>query len=68
MSDLLEGLLDDLRAEGDQLSATVERLGPDGWQNQTPAPGWTVATQVAHFMYGMVGHDKSPFTRIPNSG
>jgi uncharacterized protein (TIGR03084 family) len=51
MSDLLHGLLDDLQAEGDQLSATVDRLGPDGWENQTPAPRWTVATQVVHLMW-----------------
>ena len=51
MTDLLEGLLDDLTAEGDQLRATVERLGPDGWTRATPAPGWTVATQVVHLMW-----------------
>src|ERR1700754_1876793 len=51
MADLLPGLLDDLQAEGDQLSNTVERLGPDGWTRQTPAPGWTVATQVVHLMW-----------------
>src|SRR4051812_47496140 len=51
MSSLLLGLLDDLRAEGDQLAATVDRLGPDGWTRQTPAPGWTVATQVVHLMW-----------------
>ena len=51
MTDLLQGLLDDLTAEGDQLRATVERLGPDGWTRPTPAPGWTVATQVAHLLW-----------------
>jgi uncharacterized protein (TIGR03084 family) len=51
MTDLLQGLLDDLRAEGDQLSETVDRLGPEGWDHQTPAPGWTVATQVVHLMW-----------------
>jgi uncharacterized protein (TIGR03084 family) len=51
MSDLLDGLLDDLRAEGDQLRSTVDRLGPEGWQSRTPAPGWTVATQVVHLMW-----------------
>jgi uncharacterized protein (TIGR03084 family) len=51
MTDLLQGLLDDLTAEGDQLRATVERLGPDGWTRTTPAPGWTVATQVAHLLW-----------------
>ncbi len=51
MSDLLTGLLDDLRAEGDQLRATVDRLGDDGWLRQTPAAGWTVATSVAHLLW-----------------
>ena len=51
MTDLLHGLLDDLTAEGDQLRETVERLGPDGWTPPTPAPGWTVATQVAHLLW-----------------
>jgi uncharacterized protein (TIGR03084 family) len=51
MSDLLDGLLDDLTAEGDQLRDTVERLGPDGWTRATPAPGWTVATAVAHLLW-----------------
>ncbi|QIG45061.1 TIGR03084 family protein [Nocardioides anomalus] len=51
MSDLLTSLLDDLRAETDDLRATVERLGPDGWTTPTPAPDWTVATQVAHLLW-----------------
>jgi uncharacterized protein (TIGR03084 family) len=51
MTDLLQGLLDDLRDEGEQLSGAVDRLGPDGWMRQTPAPGWTVATQVVHLMW-----------------
>jgi uncharacterized protein (TIGR03084 family) len=51
MSDLLTGLLNDLQAETDELRATVGRLGPDGWTRPTPAPGWTVATQVAHLLW-----------------
>jgi uncharacterized protein (TIGR03084 family) len=51
MTDLLTGLLDDLQAEGDQLRATVDRLGDEGWQAQTPAEGWTVATTVAHLLW-----------------
>lgn len=51
MSDLLRGLLDDLAAETDALRETVERLGADGWLRPTPAPGWTVATQVAHLLW-----------------
>ncbi len=50
-ADLLGGLLADLTAEGDQLRATVDRLGTDGWTAPTPAPGWTVATQVVHLMW-----------------
>ena len=50
-ADLLGGLLADLTAEGDQLRATVERLGEDGWTRPTPAAGWTVATQVAHLLW-----------------
>ena len=51
MTDLLTALIDDLTAEGDQLRSTVEELGPDGWSLATPAPGWTVATQVAHLLW-----------------
>ncbi len=51
MPSLLTGLLHDLTAESDQLRETVERLGPDGWTWPTPAPGWTVATQVAHLLW-----------------
>ena len=52
MTDLLQGLLDDLAAEGDQLRddrrpARRPRAGP----RPTPAPGWTVATQVAHLLW-----------------
>jgi uncharacterized protein (TIGR03084 family) len=51
MTDLLTGLLDDLQSEGDQLRATVERLGEDGWRTATPAAGWDVATSVAHLLW-----------------
>jgi uncharacterized protein (TIGR03084 family) len=51
VTDLLEGLLSDLTAESNQLRATVERLGVDGWTRDTPAPGWTVATEVAHLLW-----------------
>jgi uncharacterized protein (TIGR03084 family) len=51
VTDLLNGLLADLTAEGDQFRETVERLGADGWTTATPAAGWTVATQVAHLLW-----------------
>lgn len=48
---LLEDLLEDLRAEGDQLYAVVSGLDADGWATPTPAPGWSIATQVAHLVW-----------------
>lgn len=48
---LLDDLLDDLKAEGDRLWSTVAGLDADGWQTPTPAPGWSVATQVAHLLW-----------------
>jgi uncharacterized protein (TIGR03084 family) len=48
---LLDDLLDDLKAEGDRLWSAVAGLDDDGWQTPTPAPGWTVATQVAHLLW-----------------
>jgi len=51
MTDLLEGLLADLGAEGDQLFAAVSGLDDAGWATPTPAAGWTVATQVAHLLW-----------------
>ena len=51
MSELLDGLLADLKAEGDQLWNTVSGVDEEGWRTPTPAPGWTVATQVAHLLW-----------------
>ena len=51
MSQLLDDLLTDLEAEGDQLWSVVSDLDEAGWRTPTPAPGWTVATQVAHLLW-----------------
>jgi uncharacterized protein (TIGR03084 family) len=51
MPDLLDTLLTDLRAEGDQLWSTVSGLDDAGWRTPTPAAGWDVATQVAHLLW-----------------
>lgn len=48
---LLDDLLADLRAEGDQLWSAVSGLDEDGWRRPTPAPGWDVAHQVAHLLW-----------------
>jgi len=50
-NDLLESLLGDLRAEGDQLWNAVASLDESGWRTATPAAGWDVATQIAHLLW-----------------
>ena len=37
-----------LIADGADFDRMVESLTPEQWQRATPAPGWTVAHQVAH--------------------
>jgi uncharacterized protein (TIGR03084 family) len=51
MSDLLDSLLADLKAEGDLLWNAVAGLDESGWRTPTPAAGWDVATQVAHLLW-----------------
>ncbi len=41
-------LLADLAAESDVLDALVSDLGEEQWRTETPAPGWTIADQIAH--------------------
>lgn len=41
-------VVDDLVAEGDEVDRMVASLEPERWAASTPAPGWTVAHQVAH--------------------
>ncbi|BBY81116.1 TIGR03084 family protein [Mycolicibacterium pulveris] len=41
----------DLRAESDELDALVADLTPEQWATATPAPGWTVAHQIAHLLW-----------------
>jgi uncharacterized protein (TIGR03084 family) len=38
----------DLRADGDDIDRLVRDLDPAEWKRPTPAPGWTIAHQVAH--------------------
>lgn len=38
----------DLREEGWELDALVGELSPSGWAKPTPAPGWSLAHQIAH--------------------
>ncbi|QBJ95643.1 TIGR03084 family protein [Rhodococcus sp. ABRD24] len=44
-------IVEDLRAEGDQLDALVADLTDREWATPTPAVGWTVAHQIGHLMW-----------------
>jgi enediyne biosynthesis protein E11 len=47
----LENVFSDLAAEGDELDRLVAGLEPAQWALPTPAPGWTVANQIAHLAF-----------------
>ncbi|MGV9770550.1 TIGR03084 family metal-binding protein [Streptosporangium sp. NPDC003464] len=53
----LEGVLNDLTAEGDELARLVAGLDAEQWRLPTPAPGWTIADQIAHlaFIFRLAG-------------
>ena len=50
MADLSQ-IVDDLRAESDELDALVAALPDDGWATPTPAAGWTIAHQIGHLLW-----------------
>ena len=41
----------DLRAESGELDAIVADLPAERWGEATPAPGWTIAHQIAHLLW-----------------
>ncbi|MDJ0386452.1 TIGR03084 family metal-binding protein [Streptomyces sp. G-G2] len=41
----------DLRAEGDALERLIADVPEAGWAKATPAPGWSVAHQIAHLAW-----------------
>jgi len=41
----------DLRAQSDDLDALVAPLSAERWADPTPAPGWTIAHQIAHLLW-----------------
>jgi enediyne biosynthesis protein E11 len=43
-----QDVIGDLILEGEQVDDMLSGLSPDQWQLPTPAPGWTIAHQVAH--------------------
>ncbi|MFI2379399.1 TIGR03084 family metal-binding protein [Streptomyces sp. NPDC018964] len=44
-------VIDDLRAESDDLDRLVAGAGVEQWGRETPAAGWTVAHQIAHLAW-----------------
>jgi uncharacterized protein (TIGR03084 family) len=46
-----DAVVADLRAESDALDELVADLTDEGWRTPTPAPGWTVAHQIAHLLW-----------------
>jgi uncharacterized protein (TIGR03084 family) len=50
-TDVLHGLLADLRAESAVLDGLVSGLPAEDWARATPAEGWTIAHQIAHLAW-----------------
>jgi uncharacterized protein (TIGR03084 family) len=46
-----DSVVADLRAESDDLDALVADLSVEAWSTGTPAPGWTIAHQIAHLLW-----------------
>lgn len=46
-----DSIIADLRAESDALDGLVAGLDDAGWHVDTPAPGWTIAHQIAHLWW-----------------
>jgi len=51
MSDVLTVVLDDLATESARLDSLVADLPDAAWRLPTPAPGWDIATQIAHLAW-----------------
>ena len=47
----LNAVLADLHAESDDLDQRVAALSTEQWATLTPAPGWTIAHQIAHLAW-----------------
>ena len=47
----LQQIVDDLRAESDELDALVAPLADIDWTAPTPAAGWSIAHQIGHLLW-----------------
>lgn len=45
---IIDEVLADMEAEGDDLDGLVSGIGADQWRLPTPSPGWTIAHQISH--------------------
>jgi uncharacterized protein (TIGR03084 family) len=66
---VIDDLLEDLAAEGGALDALVAPLDAQQWRVETPAPGWTVAHQIAHLAWtdrvaALAARDPDEFTAM----
>ncbi|MFF8728002.1 TIGR03084 family metal-binding protein [Streptomyces sp. NPDC015171] len=57
-------VIDDLCAESGELDLLVAELSPEQWDLSTPAPGWTVAHQIAHLAWT----DRSALVAVTDAG
>lgn len=48
---VLDGVITDLAAEGDQLRTAIAGLDDAAWQTATPAEGWTIADTIGHLAW-----------------
>lgn len=65
----LENVVADLTADGDELDRLVAPLTEEQWRTPTPAPGWTIAHQIAHLtatfrMAGLAAADPAAFEAL----
>lgn len=51
MNPVLDGVLADLEAQSAELDTYVSDLSEEQWRTPTPAPGWDIATQIAHLAW-----------------
>lgn len=63
----------DLATEAAELDALVSGLTPEQWATATPAPGWTVAHQIAHLAFiaglaGLAATDAETFEAVAAEG
>lgn len=64
-----QDVLSDLAAEGDEVDGLVAGLAPSQWELPTPAPGWTIAHQIAHLaatfrMAALAASDQEAFNAL----